>query len=448
MMPLQWVGRSLGIATLLLGVAGCGGPSKGSPASVKEPAGSSARTALRSVTPERRTINRLIRQPGSIQAFEQTPIYAKIPGYVQKWCVDIGDVVHKDDLLAELWIPEEVSKLKLKEAQVQQAHKALAVAQAQLATAKAQVREAEAGLSRAEASNNFWKSQSDRFTNLVKESVLDKQTQEETLNQYRSATAALAETQARVTSAQALRQEKEAGRDKAEVDVRAAEADRQYQADLVGYARLLAPYEGVVTQRNISASSRLSFVQPPTAGKGDPLYVIERRDKMRIFVDVPETDAAWVTRGAEARVRVQALQGREFTGTVERTSYALDRTTRTLLAEIDLPNPRDQLRPGYYAFATITAQHKDVLTLPLSAIVTQGEVTQGYQTFCFLVKDGKVWRTPIQVGVRDDKFVEVLKKQSKPAKAGEPEEWEDFTGTEEVVQGDLASLKDGQAVGN
>ncbi len=432
----------LGLGLALLGSAGCGGNSKGAPAGAAQAADSPPAT-VRVVTPQRRTIDRNVRQPGSIQAFEQTPLFAKIAGYVQKYHVDIGDEVKQGDLLAELWVPEMVSELRLKEEQVQQATKALAMTQAQVATSRAQVSEAEAGKNRAEASHSFWKGQTERFSMLVKNSVLDKQTQEETLNQFRSAAAALMEAQARLESARAMQVEKETARDKAEVDIKAAEAGRQHQADLVAYSRLQAPYHGVVTRRNINT---FDFVQPPTAGKGEPLYVVERRDIMRVFVEVPEADAVWVSKGAEARVRVQALAGREFTGKVERTSYALDRTTRTLLAEIDLPNPHDQLRPGMYAFAGITAQHKDVLTLPVAAVVTVGEITAGYQTFCWIVESGRVRRTPIEIGARNDQLVEVLKKQVPGARPGEQPPWEPFTGSEEVVQGDLSGLKDGQTV--
>jgi multidrug efflux pump subunit AcrA (membrane-fusion protein) len=317
------------------------------------------------------------------------------------------------------------------------------MAQAQVATAQAQITEAEAGLARAEASHNYWKGQYARFTSLVKESVLDRQTQEETQNQYRAAAATWKEAQARVVSAQALLQEKESARDKAEAEIRAADADRQHQVDIVAYGRLLAPYDGVVTRRNINS---FDFVQPPTGGKGEPLYVVERRDRMRIFVEVPESDAVWVHKGSEARVRIQALQGREFKGEVKRTSYALDQTTRNLLAEIDLPNPRDELRPGMYVFASIAVQHKDALTIPAAAVVTEGEITTGYQNSCFLYESGKVRRTPIEIGARNDQLVEVLKKQIPAARTGEEPRWEPFSGEELVVQGELAGLKDGQEV--
>jgi multidrug efflux pump subunit AcrA (membrane-fusion protein) len=396
------------------------------------------------VKPERRTIRRTVGQPGYIQAFEQTQVVAKVPGYVEKWNVDIGDRVRKGDVVAELWVPELAAELKLKDEQVRQAEKALAMARAQVATAKAQVEEAKAGIARAEANRNYWRSQSERMARLARGSgVVDKQSEEETANQLRSAAAALTEAAAKVESARGNQAEKEAAKDKAEADVRAAGADRQRVAALAGYATLRAPYDGVVTERNVNAGQ---FVQPATGARGDVLFLVERTDPVRVFVAVPEADAVWVGVGAPARVRVQALLGQEFSGKVTRTAWSLNSTTRTLRTEIDLPNPDGRLRPGMYAYATVSGEYRDVLALPASAVVTQGDVNAGYQTFCYVVEYGKVRRTPIDVGARNEELVEVLKKQTKPARPGDGPRWEPFTGEEEVVKGDLSGLKDGQAV--
>jgi multidrug efflux pump subunit AcrA (membrane-fusion protein) len=174
-------------------------------------------------------------------------------------------------------------------------------------------------------------------------------------------------------------------------------------------------------------------------------------DTVRIFVSVPETDSDWVRIGAPVTVRVQALQGQEFKAQVTRTAWAMNRTTRTLLTEVDLPNPEvpklgRRLRPGMYAYATIEAEWPDVLTLPASAVQTEGDVTVGYQTFCYLVEDGRVKRTQIEMGARNDQLVEVLRKRVPETKPGEGPRWEAFAGTEQVVRGDLSGLKDGQAV--
>jgi multidrug resistance efflux pump len=439
--PYVWLASRIVVALLAV-TGGCRQAASDSPA-VEQPARS-----VTAVKPERKTIRREVAQPGFIQAFERTPIVARIPGYVLKWNVDIGDAIHKDDVLAELWVPEMVSELKLKTELVRQAQKALAMTKAQVVTATAQVREAEAGLGRAEANHNYWKSQSSRFTSLVKDSVLDKQTQEETLNQFRSAAAAFVEAKAKIDSAKAVQQEKEASRDKAEVDILAADADRRRQADFVGYAMLTAPYEGVVIQRNINTKQ---FVQPATGAQGDVLYVVERTDIVRIFVPVPETDADWVHIGTPAAVRVQALQGQEFKGNVTRTAWSLNQVNRTLLTEIDLPNPEvpnlgRRLRPGMYVYATIFAEWPNLLTLPASAVVTEGDVNIGYKTFGYLLEDDHVKRTLVEIGLRDDRLFEILKKRVPDAKNSEGSRWEAITGDEKFVERELSGLQDGQAV--
>src|SRR5262249_16670523 len=140
------------------------------------------------------------------------------------------------------------------------------------------------------------------------------------------------------------------------------------------------------------------------------------------------------------------LKSYQFTGKVDRTSWSLDRTARTLLAEVDVSDSGGKLRPGMYAYATITAERPNLMTLPASAVVTEGDVTQGYRTFCFIVENGKAWRTPIEIGVRDSQRIEVLKKRKRPGESGEKESWQDFTGDEDVVQKDLSALHDGQTV--
>jgi HlyD family secretion protein len=324
---------------------------------------------------------------------------------------------------------------------------------AQVATAKSQVKEAEAAHSRAKFTHDYWQGQSARFTGLVQDKVLDKSAQAETLNQFRSAASALAEAKAKIESAKAVEHEKLVTRDKAEVDVRAAEAARRTQADLVSYATLIAPYDGVVTQKNVNTQQ---FVQPATGGKADVLYVVERTDIVRIFVPVPETDADWVRSGTAATVRVQALQGQEFKGKVTRTAWSLNQVSRTLLTEIDLENPQEidlknpqlpkgrRLRPGMYVYATIFVEWQNLLTLPASAVMTEGDVTVGYKTFCYVVENGVVKRTQIEVGARSDQLVEVLKKWA-PAKKGDEPRWEEFTGKESVAAR-ATGLTDGQSV--
>ena len=157
---------------------------------------------------------------------------------------------------------------------------------------------------------------------------------------------------------------------------------------LVDYATLSAPFDGVVSRRSINTGD---FVQPPSAAQQDAVYVVQRRDLMRIFVEVPEADAVWVKVGTPAQIRIPILKDREYAGTVKRMSYSLKRQSRTLLTEIDLRNPEDLLRPGMYAYAAIQLERANVLTLPAAAVATRGDVNEGYQDLCFLLEDGKVF---------------------------------------------------------
>jgi RND family efflux transporter MFP subunit len=396
---------------------GCYQTSKGSPdqksGAGREQSQSEVSKSVTVVKPKRMTLQWTTQGPGYIQAYEQTPLFAKVAGYVQEWKVDIGEQVTAGKILAELWIPEMEVELKQKEALVTQAEKELKLAQETVAVSEAEVRRT--------------KSQHERLAQLFKNKGIENEEQVE------EAKFAFEASVSRRDMAQA-----DVGVKRARVEV--AKRNWEYANTLWGYRNVSAPFNGIVTRRNINTRD---FVQPPTAGKGEPLYVVERRDKMRVFVPVPEADAPWVVKGVPARIRVQALVGREFDGEVERTSYSLDRAAHTLLAEIDLPNPNDLLRPNMYAYAYLTLKQPNALTLPDSAVVTQGDITKGYETYCFLVEEGKLRRNLIQTGTRASGRVEVLRKQEK---ISETVRWVDFTGEEIIVQDNAGSLSDGQAV--
>jgi RND family efflux transporter MFP subunit len=437
-----WTPIMLGLSPvfLFLTVQGC------SPADKSAPTTDAAISGTKIVTvtvdkPKREILRRDVAQPGYMRAFEQTAIYPKIAGYVLGWHVDIGDHVKEGQILAELYVPEMVKELKQKEEIVNQARKAFDVAKGRAAAAGAFVDEVSAGLQRARANHERWRSEYDRLAKLAG-TIIDAQTKDETWNQFQSAKAGEEEAKAKIVTARATWDEAKAAQTKASADIAVAQADHDRMAALVAYARLSAPFAGVVIRRNINTGD---FVQPPTAGKGEPLYVVERQDTMRVFVTVPETEAAWVRKGLKAKVVVQALQGQQFGGEVARTSASLDPATRTLLAEIDLPNAQDRLRPGMYAYATISAQQEG-FTLPSAAVVTQGDVTQGYQSFCFVEKDGKARRLAVELGMRQGSRVQILRKQLRAASASELAVWESFSGEERVIQENATSLTDGQSV--
>jgi multidrug efflux pump subunit AcrA (membrane-fusion protein) len=392
--------------------AGCDRRSPAAATGSEQPPALAARTVVRLVKPQRQTIRHPIEQPGfNIEAFQETPLYAKITGYIASWKVDIGDRVHKDQSLAEIHVPEMVVDLKQKDAAVRQAT-------AQIAQARAAVKNAQAQLERS-------KSQYERLARLGGQGTLDREQVEEARLGAQAAQASLEKAHADVAAAEA--------------QLEVAKANRDYSETMLQYTQIKAPYDGVVTQRNVNAGD---FVQPAGTGiRGQPLFVVSQIDPVRVFVNIPGADAPWIKDGDPVSLRLQGAGGELFQGKITRNARSLNPQARTLRTEIDVPNPNRKLLPGMYVQATITVQHPDLWTLPAAAVATEGD-----QTFCYRVEDSKAVRTPLQVGLHGGGRVEVLKKQTKAPAPGEEGRWEDVTGTEEIVAGDVAALSDGQPV--
>jgi multidrug efflux pump subunit AcrA (membrane-fusion protein) len=397
---------------------------------------------------EWRSLTRAVEQPGRVEPFAQTPLHAKVPGFVRAIHKDIGDEVAAGTPLAEIAVPELEQELAQKQAlvaqaaaEVEQAKRLLAAAEANVGSAESAVAEAKAGRARVRANFDRWKSESQRVAGLVERRVIDEQTRDETFNQLRSAEAALEEVEARVRSAQAAQVESTARRDKARADVTVAEAKARVAAAdegrvraLLAYTHIAAPFKGVVTARSVDVGH---FLQPSV--RDEPLFVVTQADPVRVFVDVPEADAAFVRPGAAVEVRVQALRGRRFPGRVTRTAWALDAKARTLRTAIDLSNPDGTLRPGMYAYAALTVTLPEAWTLPAAAVVHQGDATHA-----FLVRDGKAVRAEVQTGHGDGTRVEVFKVEAPSAGSGTA--WVEVTGKETFVL-HAAGVSDGQAVG-
>ena len=307
-------------------------------------------------------------QPGQIEAFEQTPLFVKLPAYVEKLYVDIGDRVEKDKPLADLSIPELHDEARQKDAMVvhakagvQQASAAVLAAEKAVDTAEANLREAQAGTIRALGQYERWKSEHTRIVELAANQSVDRRLVDETQNELSAAEAARGEAEAKVASAEAALVERTVGVEKAKADLAVAqaavgnaEADLARTHSLLGYTHVRMPYAGIVVQRNVN---RGDFVQPATLATAKPLFIVAHSDMVRIFVDVPEMEAAQIALGAKGSVHVQALPNRTIEGTVTRTSWALG-ANRTLRTELDIPNPQGVLRPGMYATAEIVLQQR------------------------------------------------------------------------------------------
>jgi RND family efflux transporter MFP subunit len=417
-------------------------------------AGSSATIELPKVAtakPIRQSLLQKTEQPGRVEAFSTTRILAKVSGFIDKQFVDIGDRVAgptRDDqgnitkpgqVLAVLVAPELMDERKQKEvmivqatADIEQAQAAVEVAESVAKSAEANVDEFLAGAKKADSEYQRWKSEADRIELLASSQTVTQKLADETRQQMLAADASRAEAAAKIRSAKAKQNEAVVGIAKTKADLNSAEAKRQIaEAELqrvesmCEYLVIRAPYDGVITERNFDLGA---LIQASKSSEDKPLFTIVQTDKIRVFLDVPETDAALVEQGRKATIKVPSLGGRVFEGTVTRTSWALQAGSRTLRSEIDVMNEAGVLRPGMYANVELTvAERQDVLTLPKAAVV----ILDG-QSYCMAVSaDGTVIRKAIKTGIRSATDIEITS---------------GLDGSEDVITANAAAFKDGQKV--
>jgi RND family efflux transporter MFP subunit len=256
--------------------------------------------------------------PGSIKAYVESPIYARTNGYLNKWYKDIGSHVNKGDLLAEIDTPE--------------IDQQLSQSRAELATARANM-----GLSETTAA---------RYQDLLKTDSVSKQDVD-------NANGDLAAKRAMVQS---------------------ADANVKRLEELESFKRVYAPFSGVITQRNVDPGTLINAGNGGIATK--ELFHVAQIDPLRVFVSVPQSYGPSIHAGLKACLELMEFPGRKFCGQVARTANAIDPDTRTLLTEVDVPNPSGTLLPGSYAEVHFDAKLSGQrLSLPINALLFRPEGT-------------------------------------------------------------------------
>jgi HlyD family secretion protein len=185
-------------------------------------------------------------------------------------------------------------------------------------------------------------------------------------------------------------------------------------------------------------------MRAPHLSPGDqaaPIYVVERTDIVRIYVDIPERDANFIHVGSEARVKIWAYRDEWRPAAVNRLSWSLNTKSRTMRAEIDLPNSGSQILPGMYAYGEVVVERQGVRSLPKSALSHAGG-----KTFIWQFDDVKAGRTEIQTGATDDEWIEVTNRRV-PTKSSEKELWVPIDTSLQVLMGSkLSTLTEGSPV--
>ena len=262
--------------------------------------------------------------PGTTAAFDDANIYARATGYIAKRNVDIGDHIKQGELLAQLAVPELDDQIFQNEGTLAQLKSTLELTVANLKLAQV-----------------TW----DRDRPLVHEGWATQQQGTVDLQTMKANASAVAAAQQNVTAQENL--------------LRMLRQDRDY-------ALVVAPFDGVITQRNVNVGD---LVQGNVTG-GTFMFEMQQTDPIRVWAYVPQDAAFGVAAGADAIVRVPELPGREFTGKVTRIADAQQSGTRTLLTEVDLPNPDGALRSGVYCFVELKIPRKTPsLVVPAEAII-------------------------------------------------------------------------------
>jgi membrane fusion protein (multidrug efflux system) len=282
--------------------------------------------------------------PAEIRPWREASIYARANGYLKDWVADIGAHVQPGQLLAEIETPD---------------------LDQQLAQAKAQLDLAQANLHLAQVTDERWKE-------LLK-------------------TASVSEQEAA---------EKAAGRETAAANVEAQRANMRRLQELVAFQRVVSPFAGTVTQRSVDVGDLI------VAGSGGrELFHLAQTDKLRVYVRVPEPSARGIAPGQAASLTTPANPGRVFAATVTTTSEAISTTSRTLLTELEVDNPQQEILPYSYGELSLKENHSDSpLTLPSNTVLFRA---QGLQVGV-VRPDGTVELRSIQVGRDFGQTIEVL----------------------------------------
>lgn len=330
-----WIALAvIAVILLLVIVFGIGARSKSEHTLEKETA-IAAIPSVNVIYPAPSTLSSEIALPGNTQAYTDTPIYSRTSGYLKSWYFDIGAHVRKGQLMATIETPE-----------VDQ----------QLQVAQADLKSAQANLDLANVTSN-------RYQNLLKTNSVSKQ-----------------ETDVAMSDASAK---------KAAVDAAMATVRRLEQ--LQSFEKVYAPFDGIVTVRNVDIGALIQAGENTTPKE---LFHLAAIGKIRVFVSVPEAYTAAIKNGGKATLTLDEYPGRSFQGTITRNSSAIDQTTRTLNVEVDIDNPKGELLPGSYVFVHFKVpEHATNLMIPSNTLLFRAEGLQ-----VGVVRNGRAQLVPVTIG--------------------------------------------------
>jgi RND family efflux transporter MFP subunit len=282
--------------------------------------------------------------PASLQAYEESPIYARTNGYLLRWYRDIGSHVAQGELLADIDTPEVDQELSQARASRQQSAAQLDIA----------------------------KISADRWQNLRKTDSVSQQENDMQTNAYQQAVANLA----------------------------AADANVRRLEELESFKHVYAPFSGVLVKRNVDPGALIN-----AGSAGTELFILAKVDPLRVFTNVPQAYSPAIKDGMPAYITLQEIPAQKFRGTVARTAEAIDPATRTLLTEVDVPNKDGRLLRGSFGEVHFSPKiNAEKVTVPVNAMLFRREGPQ----LAIVGPDNKVQLRPITIGRDYGTTLEIL----------------------------------------
>jgi len=388
------------LAPLLIGVllmtAGCSHEEPGS----AEAAGGDKILNVAVSKVVRADLSQGLRIAAEFRPFQEIDVHAKVAGYMKHIYVDVGDRVKKGQTLAILEVPELQDELNQAAAALRQSQQEVDQAQHELRRAQADYTVAHLSYTRLEGVMKT------RPELIAQQDVDDAEGKDQA-------------TEARVEAAKA-------GLAATQEHFQEATANRERVQALFDYTKMTAPFDGVITWRYADTGA---MVAAGTSSERQALPVVKlsQNGLLRLDIPVPETNVPAVRLGKKLSVEVQALN-KTFEGTVARFADKVDDATRTMITEVDVPNPKLEIVPGMYAYVSFPVmEKKNALAVPIQAISRQGNKAIAY---C-ISNDNRVEVRPVTVGIETRSQIEVLSGLSEG---------------ERVVVGNTSQLRQGQIV--
>lgn len=334
----------------------------------------------------RQTIYRTLSVPGTVLPYQQATLYGMVAGYLDEIRYDIGDFVKKGDSIAKIAVPELETELK---------------------RYAAELKRCKAALKRDQANHNFMNIIYNRLANIQGNNpdMVSVEQVDEARGKYEVA-------QAEVELAKAM--------------IGVANSNYHRIKVLLSYSEIRAPYDCIITTRYVHPGALIQTATSSQTGVSPIVHVMDI-DTMRIQFYVPETDVLFIKIGNTIRLGLKELTGKVFEGRITRFARALKEETRSMLAEVEIPNKEHHLKAGMYTIVTVVLEeHHNAIMVPAEVVLTELD-----KAYVYTVENGIVKKLPVQMGIDDGVQIEIL---------------DGLTGEEMVIVGGRGLVSEGDIV--